>query len=245
MRAIYVPIADSFFESSIIQEELAVRFVMLALIRLALRVGAEGGVDVDLRTFAASVVMPVKDVERAIRRLMEPDEHSASGDEDGRRVVPVDPKRPLRGWRLVNWPKYRHLVHKANDAARKREERRGAKADTTGHTRTKEDASGTVPKRPRPSVNGGDGATKNEIRRTKNEERRGRKKSALRASPPRAFRTFGSMGRNSPGSTPMPSTTSTPRKAGRSALSRGRTGKRQHETGDAETPETAKTPPAS
>ncbi|MGZ5380902.1 MAG: hypothetical protein ACXWFQ_03515 [Thermoanaerobaculia bacterium] len=42
MRLIYVPIADSFFESSIMQEELSVRFVMLALIRLALRAGANG-----------------------------------------------------------------------------------------------------------------------------------------------------------------------------------------------------------
>ena len=179
MRAIYVPIADSFFESSIMQEELAVRFVMLALIRLALRAGAEGVVDVDLRTFAASIVIPPKDVERAIRRLMEPDEHSASGDEEGRRVVPVNPERPLRGWRLVNWPKYRHLVHKANDAARKRDTRYGGKvdnADTYGRGVKRPEASASVLKRPRPSTNG---ATKYEERNTKNEERRTKEEGGL------------------------------------------------------------------
>jgi len=41
------------------QEELAVWFVMLALIRLALRSGANGEVNVDCRTFAASINLPL------------------------------------------------------------------------------------------------------------------------------------------------------------------------------------------
>lgn len=101
MRLIYVPIADSFFESSIMQEELAVWFVMLALIRLALRSGANGEVNVDCRTFAASINLPLADVERAIKRLMEPDPASGCPDEEGRRIVPVDPARPFRNWRPV------------------------------------------------------------------------------------------------------------------------------------------------
>jgi hypothetical protein len=122
MRAIYVPVFDRFFESSIMQEALPVRFVMLALIRLAWRSGANGEVDVDLRTFAGSLNLPFTDVEAAVQRLMEPDPSSHSPDEDGRRLVPLDPDRPMRGWRLVNWQKYRVLLNRTNDAARKRDE---------------------------------------------------------------------------------------------------------------------------
>jgi hypothetical protein len=163
-REIYIPIADSFFESSIMQEELSVRFVMLALIRLALRAGANGVVDVDLRTFAGAINLPVKDVERAIGRLMEPDPASASPDEDGRRLVPVDPARPFRNWRLVNWPKYRGIVHRANDAARKRDERH-----TRENSTDRPDASENVQKRPDVSENG---ATKTKTKTRDEEEER-------------------------------------------------------------------------
>lgn len=161
-RPIYIPIADSFFESSIMREEIPVRFVMLALIRLALRAGANGNVDVDPKIFAMSINVPFPTVEAAIRRLMEPDPASSSPDEDGRRIVPVDPERPFRNWRLVNWTRYRHIVHLANDAARKRDDRHNKKDIM--------DASENVQKRPQPSRNGATN-TKYEIRNTKNEER--------------------------------------------------------------------------
>jgi hypothetical protein len=93
---------------------------MLALIRLALRTGANGVVDVDPRGFAASINIPLPDVERALKRLMEPDPHSGCPDENGRRIVPVNPERPFRGWRLVNWPRYHEMVHDANAAGRMR-----------------------------------------------------------------------------------------------------------------------------
>ncbi len=158
-RPIYVPIADSFFESSIMREELPVRFVMLALIRLALRAGANGEVDIDPVMFAKSINLPEEQVEFAIKRLMEPDRSSSSPDEEGRRIVPIDPERPFRGWRLVNWARYKHIVRMANDAARKRYER--AKEE-------KMDVSENVRERPQASENVG---TKYEIRNTKNEKR--------------------------------------------------------------------------
>jgi len=164
-RPIYVPIADSFFESSIMREELPVRFVMLALIRLALRAGADGKVDIDPQMFAMSINMPLADVEAAIRRLMEPDPFSSSPDEDGRRIAPVDPARPFRYWRIVNWEKYQHIVALANDAARKRADRAAA------HTKKDSmDASENVQSRPVSSENGGTKtSTKNEVRKTKND----------------------------------------------------------------------------
>lgn len=159
-RPIYVPIADSFFESSIMREDVEVRFVMLALIRLALRAGADGTVDMDPLMFAQSINLPLDKVEAAIRRLMEPDPLSSSPDENGRRIVPVNPDRPFRNWRLVNWQHYRHIVKKANDASRKRKERHD-KQDNT-------DTSENVHKRPRASENV---ATKDEERKTKDEGR--------------------------------------------------------------------------
>lgn len=160
MRLIYVPIADSFFESSIMQEALPVRFVMLALIRLALRTGANGVVDVDPRGFAASINIPLPDVERALKRLMEPDPHSGCPDENGRRIVPVNPERPFRGWRLVNWPRYHEMVHDANAAGRMRrlrEERaKGANVPNVPKVPTKTKTTGIEEKKksgsaPRPA----------------------------------------------------------------------------------------------
>lgn len=167
-RPIYVPIADSFFESSIMQESLPTRFVMLALIRLALRPGANGVVDVDLRTFAGSINMPLAEVEAAITRLMEPDPLSSSPDEDGRRIVPVDPSRPFRNWRLVNWPRYKGIVNRANDAARKRDERAHVAKDIT-------DASENVQKRPALSENGGNGVTNTKTKTKTKEEKEPRR----------------------------------------------------------------------
>src|ERR1017187_6253381 len=167
-RPIYVPIADSFFESSIMREELPVRFVMLALIRLALRAGANGEVDIDPQMFALSINLPLPTVEAALHRLMEPDPASSSPNEDGRRIVPVDPARPFRNWRLVNWKRYLHIVHLANDAARKREERHAGKDNT--------DASENVQKRPASSVNGATNTNTNT--NTKNEEKRERERFA-------------------------------------------------------------------
>lgn len=147
-REIYVPIADSFWESSIMREAASVKFVMLSLIRLGLRPGAHGVIDVDPGIFAASIGEPLADVRRALERLMQPDPASASLDEEGRRIVPVDPARPFRGWRLVNWPKYRGIVHRANDAARKRlershgEESNTDKRDTSENVRARPESSG-------------------------------------------------------------------------------------------------------
>jgi len=155
-RMIYVPIADSFFESSIMREDLGTRFVMLALIRLACRPGANGVVDIDPVVFAASCFMPLADVERALSRLMEPDPQSGCADEEGRRLVPVDPSRPFRNWRLVNWLKYEAIVHRANDAARQREKRAAARMDITDASENVHDrpeTSESVQKRPDASAN--------------------------------------------------------------------------------------------
>lgn len=127
-RPIYIPIFDKFFESSIMQKDICTRFVMLALIRLASRPGANGEVDIDPFIFAQSINLPYEDVQRSIQTLMEPDPASSSPDEDGRRIVPVDPGRPFRNWRVVNWASYQTILHRVRDAARKRDEYHAAKS---------------------------------------------------------------------------------------------------------------------
>jgi len=177
-REIYVPIADAFFESSIMREELPVRFVMLALIRLGLRPGARGVIDMDPVIFAQSINIPYPDVERAIQRLMEPDPASGCPDEDGRRIVPTNPARPFRGWRLVNWGRYKDIVHRANDAARKRDERSHEEDDNTDDT----DTSTPVRKRPTVSENGATKTktnTKTNTKEERTEVRRVRRTVAL------------------------------------------------------------------
>ncbi len=149
-RIIYIPIADTFFTSSIMREPIPVRFVMLALIREAMRPGANGIVDVDPVIFAQAINVPYPEFEAALKRLMEPDPASSGPDEDGRRIVPVNPERPMRRWRLVNWGRYKDIVHRAHDAARKREKRAHEKEYSTDY----EDTSENVQKRPYASENG-------------------------------------------------------------------------------------------
>jgi hypothetical protein len=149
VRPIYVPLFDSFFESSIMHEDVETRFVFLALIRLASRPRANGVVDIDPRMFAASINVPFDAVERAVRRLMEPDPMSGSKEHDGRRLLPVDPQRPMRGWQLVNWSKYSEMVHRVNDTIRKRESRADKTdepdtQDKSGHVRTEQDETAAV-----------------------------------------------------------------------------------------------------
>lgn len=125
-RLIYVPIFDSFFESSIMMETVETRFLFLLMLRLASRPGANGTVDLPIAQLAVLAAMPEEDVKQALDVLTKPDPDSGSPAKGGRRLVPLDPDRPHRGWRVVNFKRYRDRLHRAHDAARKRRERGGA-----------------------------------------------------------------------------------------------------------------------
>lgn len=120
MRAVYTPIFDGFFEGSIMLEEVETRFLFIVLLRLALRPGADGIVDIPLSRLAAIAAMTEDATRRALDALMRPDKLSGSEDEGGRRLVPLKADRPDRGWRVVNVQKYRDAVHDAHAAARMR-----------------------------------------------------------------------------------------------------------------------------
>jgi hypothetical protein len=127
-REIYTPVFDGFFEGSIMLEEVETRFLFLVLLRLAGRPGADGEVDIPLPRLAALAAMSAGATRRALDALLRPDRRSGSKLKQGRRIVQLNNDQPDRGWRLVNFGRYADAVHRAKDAARKRQER-GEKRD--------------------------------------------------------------------------------------------------------------------
>jgi hypothetical protein len=80
-----------------------------------------GRLDVSLEAIAGTTGWPLELLAKGIDQLCAPDPGSRSPDEDGRRLVPLDPARPW-GWRAVNYAKYRErarLEAKNNAAAAK------------------------------------------------------------------------------------------------------------------------------
>lgn len=67
-----------------------------------------GIVDMTAEAIARRTTVPLDIVELGLSELSKPDEASRSPDEQGRRIVALDPARPW-GWRIVNYAKYRQL----------------------------------------------------------------------------------------------------------------------------------------
>ena len=77
-----------------------------------------GVVDMTPQAISALTGMPVDVLMPCIERFEQPDPYSRTSDEDGRRLVRIDPARPW-GWRVVNHSKYRERARKqAWDAER-------------------------------------------------------------------------------------------------------------------------------
>jgi len=84
-----------------------------------------GRLDMSMQAIAGMTGWPMDLLEEGIRQLMEPDENSRSPDDDGRRLVPIDPDRSW-GWQAVNHSKYREKARLQAKAAREVEEGRNA-----------------------------------------------------------------------------------------------------------------------
>jgi 5-methylcytosine-specific restriction endonuclease McrA len=106
-------IFDSLWDSSLMTEEVDVRWLFLTMLRLGRQQG-DGMVDMPIASLARHAVMPPDRVEVALGRLMAPDPDSRSPEEEGRRIVAIDPDRPTRGWRIVNFAYYKEL-HRRED----------------------------------------------------------------------------------------------------------------------------------
>jgi hypothetical protein len=102
MCALFVKIFSQILDSSIAEDYL-VRLVFEDMLKLADR---DGFVDMTAGAIARRTNVPLEIVSRGIEKLAEPDPESRSPEEEGRRIVLIDPHRPW-GWRIVNYMHYR------------------------------------------------------------------------------------------------------------------------------------------
>lgn len=110
----YTPVFNSVFQGSLCGHypDTAAWLFFLAL------ADKNGCVDSSPHYISAITGMPVDDLLGCIERFCEPDPHSRTTDNDGRRLELIDLERPW-GWRILNHGKYREKARKASyDAAR-------------------------------------------------------------------------------------------------------------------------------
>lgn len=101
-RPMFAKIFVQIFESSI-AENYNARHVFMDLLVLA---DSDGVVDMTPESIARRTNAPLVTIKEAIKVLSNPDPKSRSKDEDGRRIVSLDPKRDW-GWQIVNYAHYR------------------------------------------------------------------------------------------------------------------------------------------
>jgi hypothetical protein len=104
LMIMYVKVFVQIFDSSI-ADNYEVRHVFQDLLILADKTGA---VDMTAEAIARRTNVPLKKVQAAIKVLCEPDKHSRSKGEDGRRLLPIDSRRDW-GWIIANYAHYRAI----------------------------------------------------------------------------------------------------------------------------------------
>ncbi len=100
----FVKLFAQIFDSSIASDA-NLRHVFMDLLVMA---DSDGVVDMTDDAIARRANMPLATIQDAIKSLSAPDPLSRSGIEEGRRIIPIDPKRPW-GWQIVNYQHYRGL----------------------------------------------------------------------------------------------------------------------------------------
>lgn len=100
----YAKIFTQIFDSSI-ADNWKHRHVFEDLLKLA---DKNGVVDMTPEAICSRTRMPAKMINDALIDLSKPDLRSRSKEEEGRRLVLVDPSRSW-GWRIVNYRKYREM----------------------------------------------------------------------------------------------------------------------------------------
>ncbi len=117
---------STFFDSSIMDEDLETRYLFMSMLALAT---AKGEVDISIGSLARRVGLQAAAVRQAIDRLEAPDPESRSVAEDGRRLMRLDSHRSW-GWLIVNYAAFRK--------ARGEDERREYQASWIRDKREKE-----------------------------------------------------------------------------------------------------------
>jgi hypothetical protein len=118
----YTKIFRQILESTLV-EDYVTRHIFIDLLILA---DQDGCIDMTPQVISRTLNVPIDVVQGAIDKLSEPDPHSRSHAEEGRRLVMIDPDRTW-GWRIVNYLKYRRTVddetRRTNNKVRKQRQR--------------------------------------------------------------------------------------------------------------------------
>lgn len=121
----YGKIFDTIFDSSIMEEDIEVRYVWHCMIVLA---DVDGNVDMTEQALARRINVHVSTVSTAVHRLSQPDPRSRSSAEQGRRLVPIDEHRSW-GWHLVNRERYKDIRSPLDRRDYFREQKRRKRAE--------------------------------------------------------------------------------------------------------------------
>lgn len=100
----FAKIFSQIFDSSI-AENYQHRHIFMDLLVLA---DSDGVIDMTPEAIARRTNVPVKTVKDALAALSAPDPASRTPQEDGRRLLPLDPNRAW-GWQIVNYHHYRKI----------------------------------------------------------------------------------------------------------------------------------------
>lgn len=99
----YAKLMERITESSLMEEEVMVRYVFMMMLAIADPEGYVIGTDVAI---ARRLNVAAKDLSKALERLKEPDPDSNSEEHEGRRIIGSDVER---GYLVVNYCKYRDM----------------------------------------------------------------------------------------------------------------------------------------
>ncbi len=103
IHSMYAKLFSRIAQSSLMEEPIETRYTFMMLLAIADQSGDVIGTDVAL---ARTINLPLATFTEAVKALMEPDPHSNSQDQEGRRLVPSDNGR---GYRIVNYTAYRAI----------------------------------------------------------------------------------------------------------------------------------------
>lgn len=115
----FAKIFHQIFDSSIADNYQA-RHVFMDLLVLA---DSDGVVDMTPTAIARRTNVPLEVIEKAIEELSSPDHGTRTQEEEGRRIVPIDPARNW-GWQIVNYHHYRRIRDEESRREYHREYRR-------------------------------------------------------------------------------------------------------------------------
>ena len=104
----YARIYEQIFSSSIMEEDLEIRYIWFCLLTLADR---EGFVDMTIPAIARRINIAEELVSKAIDKFMQPDPSSRTDTFEGRRLEKM---RDSFGWKIVNYIHYRDLRNEEN-----------------------------------------------------------------------------------------------------------------------------------